>query len=44
MERAGEPVELAEGSGPRYGEIAAQIESIDRRAVAHGGVSAAVGD
>jgi predicted dehydrogenase len=44
MERAGEPVELAGGSGPRYGEIGAQIESIDRRAVAHGGVSAAVGD
>jgi predicted dehydrogenase len=44
MERAGEPVELAGGSGPRYGEIGAQIESIDRRAVAHGGVSASVGD
>jgi predicted dehydrogenase len=44
MERAGEPIELGDAGGLRYGEAASEIEPIGRGAVAHSGVAAAVGD
>jgi predicted dehydrogenase len=45
MELAGEPIELGDAKGPRYGETvsqeaASQADPIDRPAVVHGGVPA----
>jgi predicted dehydrogenase len=44
MERAGEPIELADAVGPRYGEASSQMDPIGRQVIAQDRVSAAVGD